>query len=441
MEDTYDVIVMGTGLTECILSGLLSVDGKKVLHIDRNDYYGGACASLNLEQLWRHHGETATPPAALGRPRDYNVDLIPKFLMSQGNMVKILLHTDVTRYLEFKSVDGSYVYVSKKIYKVPATEKEALGSSLMGLFEKYRFKNFLEYAVQFDEKDPKTFKGIDPHKTSGKDVLAKYDLDKGTVDFVGHAMALFTDDSFLSLPCLEFLARVKLYAESLSLAVHRYNGRSPYLYPLYGLGDLPQAFARLAAIYGGTFMLNKPIDELVWDNGRVVGVKSQGETAKAPIVICDPSYAPDRVKKVGQVVRAICFLDHPIPNTDNSESCQIILPQSQVGRKNDIYIFCVSSAHQVAAKGKYIVIVSSTVETATPHKELDAGLQLLGPILHKFISVSDLLEPTNDAAKEQLFISKSYDPQSHFESVSDDVMRLYKQITGRDVDLTPKASE
>eukprot|EP01122_Echinamoeba_exundans_P004633 TRINITY_DN1473_c0_g1_i2.p1 TRINITY_DN1473_c0_g1~~TRINITY_DN1473_c0_g1_i2.p1 ORF type:complete len:357 (-),score=101.10 TRINITY_DN1473_c0_g1_i2:684-1754(-) len=356
-------------------------------------------------------------------------------------MVKILLHTDVTRYLEFKSVDGSYVYVSKKIYKVPATEKEALGSSLMGLFEKYRFKNFLEYAVQFDEKDPKTFKGIDPHKTSGKDVLAKYDLDKGTVDFVGHAMALFTDDSFLSLPCLEFLARVKLYAESLSLAVHRYNGRSPYLYPLYGLGDLPQAFARLAAIYGGTFMLNKPIDELVWDNGRVVGVKSQGETAKAPIVICDPSYAPDRVKKVGQVVRAICFLDHPIPNTDNSESCQIILPQSQVGRKNDIYIFCVSSAHQVAAKGKYIVIVSSTVETATPHKELDAGLQLLGPILHKFISVSDLLEPTNDAAKEQLFISKSYDPQSHFESVSDDVMRLYKQITGRDVDLTPKASE
>lgn len=37
MDDTYDVIVLGTGLTECILSGLLSVDGKKVLHMDRND--------------------------------------------------------------------------------------------------------------------------------------------------------------------------------------------------------------------------------------------------------------------------------------------------------------------------------------------------------------------------------------------------------------------
>lgn len=37
----YDVIVLGTGLTECILSGVLSVKGKKVLHIDRNDHYGG----------------------------------------------------------------------------------------------------------------------------------------------------------------------------------------------------------------------------------------------------------------------------------------------------------------------------------------------------------------------------------------------------------------
>ena len=39
-DGEYDVIVLGTGLKECILSGILSVDGKKVLHMDRNDYYG-----------------------------------------------------------------------------------------------------------------------------------------------------------------------------------------------------------------------------------------------------------------------------------------------------------------------------------------------------------------------------------------------------------------
>ena len=30
MDEQYDVIVLGTGLKECILSGLLSVDGLKV---------------------------------------------------------------------------------------------------------------------------------------------------------------------------------------------------------------------------------------------------------------------------------------------------------------------------------------------------------------------------------------------------------------------------
>ena len=48
----WQVIVLGTGLTECILSGLLSVEGKKVLHMDRNDYYGGDSASLNLTQVY-----------------------------------------------------------------------------------------------------------------------------------------------------------------------------------------------------------------------------------------------------------------------------------------------------------------------------------------------------------------------------------------------------
>jgi hypothetical protein len=51
MDEEYDAIVLGTGLKECIISGLLSVDGLKVLHIDRNNYYGGASASLNLVQV------------------------------------------------------------------------------------------------------------------------------------------------------------------------------------------------------------------------------------------------------------------------------------------------------------------------------------------------------------------------------------------------------
>jgi len=50
-------------------------------------------------------------------------------------------------------------------------------------------------------------------------------------------------------------------------------------------------------------MLDKPVEEIVMEEGRVVGVKSGGETARCSMVICDPSYAPERCKKVGQVGR------------------------------------------------------------------------------------------------------------------------------------------
>ena len=110
MNEEYDVIVLGTGLKECILSGLLSVKGKKVLHLDRNGYYGAETASLNLTNLWQMFRPGAEPPKEFGHNRDWNVDLVPKFIMANGTLVKMLLHTKVTRYLEWKCVDGSFVY-------------------------------------------------------------------------------------------------------------------------------------------------------------------------------------------------------------------------------------------------------------------------------------------------------------------------------------------
>ncbi|CAN0457411.1 unnamed protein product, partial [Ectocarpus sp. 8 AP-2014] len=89
-----------------------------VLHVDRNNYYGGECASLNLTNLYNKFRPGQPPAPELGHPtRDYNVDLIPKFLMANGNLVKMLLMTKVTRYLEFKTVDGSYVVKGGKINK------------------------------------------------------------------------------------------------------------------------------------------------------------------------------------------------------------------------------------------------------------------------------------------------------------------------------------
>jgi Rab GDP dissociation inhibitor len=164
-----------------------------------------------------------------------------------------------------------------------------------------------------------------------KDVFKKFKLEDNTIDFLGHAVALYRDDEYLEKPAVDFLKKIALYVESLG----KY-GDSPFLYPIYGLGGLPESFSRLCAIHGGTYMLNTKVDEILFNSeGKVSGIRSGTEEAKAPLVICDPSYVRDlkKCREVAKVIRAICILDHPIPNTNDSTSCQIILPQKQLGRR------------------------------------------------------------------------------------------------------------
>merc|ERR1711939_1174069 len=452
MEDiapSYDLVVLGTGLTECILSGVMSVKGKKVLHMDRNDHYGGESSSVNLETLFKKYGnyqQGTEPWKKYGRPNDWNIDLVPKLLMSNGELTNILVSTDVTRYIEFRQVAGSYVQQGQgskaTVAKVPSDAGEALKSPLMGLFEKRRARSFLNWVAAFDEANPSTHNGMNLTQTTMRQVYDKFGLEASTRDFVGHSMALYTTDEYadkkgMAKDCVE---RIRLYVNSMA----RY-GKSPYIYPLYGLGELPQGFARLSAIYGGTYMLNTNIDEVIYDGNKAVGIKATmqdrgGEEpmkfeTKAKKILADPSYFPGKVQVTGHVLKAICILNHPLAGTDNSDSCQLIIPQSQVGRKNDIYIAVVSSAHSVCPKGYYIAIVSTIAETnANHHLELAPGFERLGKIEEKFMGPPiPLYEPLESGVNDNIFISKSYDATSHFETTTDDVRDIYRRVEGHDL--------
>lgn len=48
-------------------------------------------------------------------------------------------------------------------------------------------------------------------------------------------------------------------------------------------------------------MLDKKGCNIRYEDGKVIGVESEGELARCKTVICDPSYAMDKVKKTGQV--------------------------------------------------------------------------------------------------------------------------------------------
>jgi len=90
----------------------------------------------------------------------------------------------------------------------------------------------------------------------------------------------------------------------------------------------------------------------------------------------------------------------------------------------------------VAAKGFYLAMVATTVETGNPEAELRPGLDLLGAIKEKFVAVTDQMEPVDLGAASQVFVSKTYDPTSHFETTCIDVLDIFRRATGADFDFT-----
>ena len=416
-----------------------------------NSFYGAECASVKLSELYKRFQPDKAGQidfGKLGKDRDYNVDLCPKFIMSCGDLVKILSHTKVYKYLDFKAVAGCYVYHAYDggtIYKVPATPSEAVTSSLVGFWQKNAFRGFLQYCLQYDPKNKESTRGFDWNKVSMRKIYEYWELNEDTIDFTGHSLALYMDDSYIDGIAREAIERIRLYAFSLA----RFN-KSPFIYPNWGLSNLPEGFSRLSAVYGGVYVLGHDVTEIVYDeNKKVSAVKFKEVTdSKEDIpehvaytnkIVADPSYfaGTDKVKKTGQVARWIFIKDAPIPNTDNADSVQIILPQRQTGRKSDIYISMVSETHQIAPQGKYVAMIQANVETADPRKELAAARKVVGPSLADFFWVTDFYVPVNtESLKEQgIFITSSYDSTSHFESATEEVIALYEKVMGVPLDL------
>ena len=50
--------------------------------------------------------------------------------------------------------------------------------------------------------------------------------------------------------------------------------------------------------------------------------------------------------------------------------------------------------------------------------------------------VSDVFQPCDDGTSSQLFISKSYDATSHFETTCLDVLDIFKRGTGEDFNFS-----
>ncbi len=60
---------------------------------------------------------------------------------------------------------------------------------------------------------------------------------------------------------------------------------------------------------------------------------------------------------------------------------------------------------------------------------------MIGDVLDTFVTITDELQPVDNKFDDNVVITSSFSSVSHFEHDIKDVLRIYKNITGKDLNL------
>ncbi|KAF1962724.1 rab geranylgeranyl transferase escort protein-like protein [Byssothecium circinans] len=186
----WDVLIVGTGLQHSLLALALSRSGKKILHIDENNYYGGAEAALSLQEAesWVHKvnagsssapfsqatfvkptpPETDPPPLSLSASRSYSLALCPQIIYSRSTLIQRLISSKVYRQLEFMAVGSWWVYSPQadekdgsrsssesrpgKLLKVPNGREDVFQNNELDFKAKRALMKFLRFIAEYEEQ-------------------------------------------------------------------------------------------------------------------------------------------------------------------------------------------------------------------------------------------------------------------------------------------------
>lgn len=386
LPTSYDLIVVGTGLSESIVAAAAARNGKRVLHFDHRDYYGSSWASFSLkalqdfihesssgldresqstqpidgskllhlnyktlpfidiqeewftpscqEQIPVSMEKTETPShlpenladkevdklracapetvwskeEILKNSRRFNLDLSPKTLFARGDMVELLISSGICRYAEFRAVTKVCTYdrTEGRVIPVPCSRGDVFSSDHLSLLEKRVLMKTLALCVEFD-KSPEAAKFQDFRSKTFEEFLESQQVR-------GRVRQYVMDSVAMASPSTDF-PRAVANVQKFVAGIGRY-GNTPYLWTMYGSGELPQCFCRLCAVFGGIYCLKRPTSELLYDDdGRVCGVSSDGQTLHAPLVLVEDSLDPSAVPVAG-VSRAILITDRSLFDDD-----------------------------------------------------------------------------------------------------------------------------
>ena len=471
----YDIIFLGKGLKEYILLSLLfkyprikkeslNPEDLKICQIISSKYKDESFFSLNISQLFQKFNKNYIPEK-YGDNKDWNIDFIPKIMLRNSPLIKIFLITEIYSYIEWKTIDQVYVYQYDQggmfsspkgiLYKIPQNQDEIWNCDILGIFEKNRCKKFYNYITDLifsKNNEIKNTENIDINNISFKTFSNNFNLDENTLDFIGHCIALYSDDNFLNNKAIDTITRIKFYMENLTIPNNKNNNNgnnklyytTPFIFPIWGLQKIYKNYEREMYLYDyKSIDLDKDndnfndIEEIIFDeNHKFKGIKtSKGERIYGKILISSPEYMLKftDIKAQKKILRRTIVINNQfLPQNLQGDSCQIIVPKKQTGLKNDIFILKLSYGHCICRKGYSVFFISCWDDGREIDMQLKSvmdALEINKNMADIFDMRDDYYEPNDLNFENNIFISNSFLPQSHFEDDFDDIINLFGKIT------------
>lgn len=165
---------------------------------------------------------------------------------------------------------------------------------------------------------------------------------------------------YSSLTTEEGIKRVEAFITSLNI-----YGTTPFLYPIYGEGDILQSFCRINNVYGGITMLQTEVVRLIAKGESIIGVEICNDVAHRVIrcknVIASDDYflknqKMEKEEMAGKVVHGLFIVEGDNKNLQREDTVNEIYGNSKTVQKElrDIVVIPATEDHRAI----YLLIVN-----------------------------------------------------------------------------------
>ncbi|XP_060791781.1 rab proteins geranylgeranyltransferase component A 1 isoform X2 [Neoarius graeffei] len=266
--------------------------------------------------------------------RRFNIDLVSKLLYSRGLLVDLLIKSNVSRYAEFKNIGCILTCNNGKVEQVPCSRADVFGSKQLTVVEKRMLMKFLTFCLDYEQHQEEF------QEMPFLEFLKWKNLTENLQHFILHSIAMVSHDA----PAINGLKATQHFLRCLG----RY-GNTPFLFPLYGLGEIPQCFCRCKAV-----------------------IDTQGQRISCSHFVVEDTYIQDdqRIQTTyKQISRAVVITDRSILPSQSDQQISLVTVPPLEPSSPAVRMVELSSSSMTCMPGTYLVHLTCS-SSGSAHEDL-----------------------------------------------------------------------